>query len=1410
MLYRWFYRRRVIRSVFVVVCAWGFMLGNAQAQTPPSQKPVNPGPQTVNALMQQSDTLIQYRTRPATNGRIDVETGAFRALYRQQEAPVPGPFTSPARQALAYVHTYEALLGVESPLTTLREHSTVSTPYSHHVTYRQYFEGIPVYNSYVKVNLNREGEVTLVLNGYASHVNTTPLSSMQPVLTEQMAMERARSELAATIVDTSTPERVIVPSKPARLAWRMVAWTSNPSRELDILIDARDGALLAIYPLSTHAHRASGHTESDAASPGVGPAQPGNRSVTSERHLAETFVEPLARAVGTGYVFDPDPLTTSSRFYGPPFVDGNDAGVSEVDAERILVQLPDITQGGDGLYRLIGPHVQIVGTTARGGVNYEPPAVSSPDDFRFSRSEPFFEAVNAYYHIDKSQRYVQSLGLGRDIQNVSLRVNPHGMGDEDNSQYSSFQNFIEFGLGGVDDAEDAFVIWHEYGHALLEGSAPGLLGTFEGRALHEGWADYWAASYSREIQELNASHRSDWQSFFKWDSGDGTIWAGRQLGFAGTYPDDVYCDEGGFFCDIYADGMLWATTLMQVYDVLGRTITDRLNLASHIYLAPPLTFRDAAEAVIQADVDLYGGAHIGFLAQLFAERGLVTNTLGPVIVHEPLKATEQLEGTVPLRVEATGLFSEIERVFVVYTHPGADADTLDLAINADSVFVANLPLPSTPGSVSYYIGAFDELDLFTTDPLGAPGQLYSFDVGPDTSPPTIQHTPLTTLAISDWPASVSADVQDNLSVDSVQVMYYVEDPAGNRVDEDQFGLKFTSAGYRGTFPTSLDLIQPGSTVFYQIRAIDEAQAQNVAVDPESDYHSFDVVLKDGLFVEYDIERDEPGVVKSGSWARGEPAYGLRVAHSGRNVYATHPAAPYQEISQRSSLTLPPVNLQGIEQAYLVFWHWFEIEHAGDATPDGDSSAVLWDGGNVKVSTDDGATWDVLSPLTGYNGRIAEGRGNPMEGELAFGGFSYGWRQVVMPLPGKEEVRLRFDFGTDLDNAGGRRPAGWHLDDLSVVAELTEDPSYPRAVQLPEAVRVRDVGAAPPPVFANIFDNVGLSEVQVEYTYHDIDAGEQEGIFRLVMDSTLISGFYGAFPGDYSQAQVGDSITYRFVARDFAGNTSVFPNRLQPPLRVEYRLRDRINLLTRVQATGLWRRENDLWLVESSDVIAGVSSLVVGPVDLPRDVDQIALSMAFEQLIAENHGGNVKFSTDSARQWRVLLPESGYDETLPDDVGIPESMRGEEVFSGPWIGIREVKFDLADYAGQQLWFRIDFATDETPAQNEKWQINEASIHYSSLVAVDGEFDIPRTFALHGNFPDPFSFSTTISYTLSQASDVRLELFDVLGRKIQTLLQSRQSAGSYSLLYDGSRLSPGLYLLRLETNQGHDVERILVTR
>ncbi|NBC02527.1 MAG: T9SS type A sorting domain-containing protein, partial [Bacteroidetes bacterium] len=75
------------------------------------------------------------------------------------------------------------------------------------------------------------------------------------------------------------------------------------------------------------------------------------------------------------------------------------------------------------------------------------------------------------------------------------------------------------------------------------------------------------------------------------------------------------------------------------------------------------------------------------------------------------------------------------------------------------------------------------------------------------------------------------------------------------------------------------------------------------------------------------------------------------------------------------------------------------------------------------------------------------------------------------------------------------------------------------------------------------------------------------------------------------------------------------------------------------------------------------------------------------------------------------------------------------------------------------------------------------------------ETPSNFRLNQNYPNPFNPVTQISYELPQQSDVLLEVYDMTGRQIATLVNETVAAGSHQVSFDAGDLSSGVYLYRL---------------
>ena len=94
-------------------------------------------------------------------------------------------------------------------------------------------------------------------------------------------------------------------------------------------------------------------------------------------------------------------------------------------------------------------------------------------------------------------------------------------------------------------------------------------------------------------------------------------------------------------------------------------------------------------------------------------------------------------------------------------------------------------------------------------------------------------------------------------------------------------------------------------------------------------------------------------------------------------------------------------------------------------------------------------------------------------------------------------------------------------------------------------------------------------------------------------------------------------------------------------------------------------------------------------------------------------------------------------------------------------------------------------------------------------------VPAQFALHQNFPNPFNPETTITYDLAEGSDVRLEIYNVMGQLVHTLVAGEQAAGRYQARWDGAdafgrQVASGIYFYRVQTDGFSAVRKLMMLK
>ncbi|MBU0560795.1 MAG: PepSY domain-containing protein, partial [Bacteroidetes bacterium] len=492
------------------------------------------------------------------NLRVNTKTNVAEVMYSTDKTVYEGTAEEIARQ---FLQENKDVFGITN-ISDLKFLEVIESPGGKHVGLTQTYKGIPVYGSETVVSINDKNQIETVANGCIPVKN---IKSVTASLAKANAISNAKLKIKLnekTLAAEPKAELYVYPDSlyQMRLIWKVNFSASEPKGSWEILVDAASGEVL------------------------------GYKDV----RLYDT---------GQGKVFRPDPITALQN---TSLTDQNNTDYQALQGAYVTVSLPNLNPPSGSLYRLHGSYARSEDLE----YPYTTPVTNSTSSFLYNRSQPGFEETNAYYFIDAQRQYVGSLGFSPQWNSYNyIRFDAHGY-TGDYSWYDPSYQYVIFGDGGIDDAEDQDVILHEYTHALHDALMVGTfqVGTNE-HLLGEGIADYMAVSYRRTLSSFQPN------KVFPWD-GNGETWNGRTLSASYIYPANWSWSN-------YMGGTLWASTMMdlQNYGDMSRDIVHKLLLKSFNYASSSTIVPDHVFYVMYADQALYGESHLSSLGKAFYNRG---------------------------------------------------------------------------------------------------------------------------------------------------------------------------------------------------------------------------------------------------------------------------------------------------------------------------------------------------------------------------------------------------------------------------------------------------------------------------------------------------------------------------------------------------------------------------------------------------------------------------------------------------------------------------------------------------------------------------------------------------------------------------------------------------------------------
>jgi hypothetical protein len=317
-------------------------------------------------------------------------------------------------------------------------------------------------------------------------------------------------------------------------------------------------------------------------------------------------------STGIGRVFMVNPVQSSGD---QGLTDQKDSATAVPDSAYRNMELRNL----DGSGYLRGDWVTVQSATGT-------PAYSTTNTFLYDRHQDQFEQVMAYFWVNQAQEYLQSLGFGSTYpgivhQSFPVKIDQYG---GDNSYQTDKPYRIRLGKGGVDDAEDAEVIVHEYGHAVHASQVPGFGASEEAGSIGEAWGDYFAVTVG-----LDAAHEYGWPVKAEeacpmdWDSTSYT--SGPTHCIRRFDRDLTVADKTG---EVHHDGQIWSQALWEIRKgyagdpKLGTRAWDTTLIESQFDYAPDTSFADAAHATYDTALARDGVDAAKLVRERFAARGI--------------------------------------------------------------------------------------------------------------------------------------------------------------------------------------------------------------------------------------------------------------------------------------------------------------------------------------------------------------------------------------------------------------------------------------------------------------------------------------------------------------------------------------------------------------------------------------------------------------------------------------------------------------------------------------------------------------------------------------------------------------------------------------------------------------------
>ena len=313
---------------------------------------------------------------------------------------------------------------------------------------------------------------------------------------------------------------------------------------------------------------------------------------------------------------------------------------------------------------------------------------------------------------------------------------------------------------------------------------------------------------------------------------------------------------------------------------------------------------------------------------------------------------------------------------------------------------------------------------------------------------------------------------------------------------------------------------------------------------------------------------------------------------------------------------------------------------------------------------------------------------------------------------------------------------------------------------------------PDTVRADVTDNIGIDSVWVKWYKNTPSTTKQ---FKLLYTSG--NTYSAAFNSLNSDVNIHDSIFYRIIAQD---NSSMH-NKDSTSL-YQFRIVDvQLNCF---QKTGPPKPIHNLQYTYDTIYVPDTGTV------LDVNVKLINIQHTWDSdldIYMFKSGNTSELSTDNGGSG------DNYINCILNDSATTSIKLATAPMTGTWIP--ESPLDVFNFKTPKgNWILRIY--DDSPGDSGTLVDWCVEILYNTYVGIEKTITIPNRFSLYQNFPNPFNPITKIQYSIAKRSYVHLQIYDILGREIKTIVNEIKKPGVYIVDFNGTNLPSGVYFYKIE--------------